>query len=128
MHSPETLRQIFEMTRRSRRAVHRRRGDDRRRPDGNAVGPSAGRHRSGPDLCRQDAHRRHLPLAATLASPRIVAAFDSEDRAKTFFHGHSFTAHPLACAVAAANWKLLLESDGSPALDMEAFWHRRWRR
>lgn len=50
-----------------------------------------------------------LPLAVTLASPEIVAAFDTADRAKTFFHGHSFTAHPLACAVAAENLRLLAE-------------------
>jgi adenosylmethionine-8-amino-7-oxononanoate aminotransferase len=50
-----------------------------------------------------------LPLAATLASPEIVAAFDTADRAKTFFHGHSFTAHPLACAVAVENLRLLAE-------------------
>jgi adenosylmethionine-8-amino-7-oxononanoate aminotransferase len=47
-----------------------------------------------------------LPLAATLAAPHVVAAFDSDDRSRTFFHGHSFTAHPLACAVAMANQKL----------------------
>jgi adenosylmethionine-8-amino-7-oxononanoate aminotransferase len=46
-----------------------------------------------------------LPLAATLAAPHIVEAFQTTDRSKTFFHGHSFTAHPLACAVAVANWK-----------------------
>ncbi len=48
-----------------------------------------------------------LPLAATLASPRVVEAFDTADRTRTFFHGHSFTANPLACAVAVANWKLI---------------------
>ena len=50
-----------------------------------------------------------LPLAATLVSPEIVDAFQTPDRTKTFFHGHSFTANPLACAVAVANWRLLLE-------------------
>ncbi|NBR70392.1 MAG: aminotransferase class III-fold pyridoxal phosphate-dependent enzyme, partial [Verrucomicrobia bacterium] len=31
---------------------------------------------------------------------------------KTFFHGHSYTANPLGCAVASANLKLLLEQNG----------------
>jgi adenosylmethionine-8-amino-7-oxononanoate aminotransferase len=51
-----------------------------------------------------------LPLAATLVSPEVLAAFDTDDRAQTFFHGHSFTAHPLACAVAVEN--LLILADG----------------
>lgn len=42
----------------------------------------------------------YLPLAATLASEDIYSAFLSEDRGKTFFHGHSFTGNALACAVA----------------------------
>jgi adenosylmethionine-8-amino-7-oxononanoate aminotransferase len=59
-----------------------------------------------------------LPLAATLAAPHLVEAFDTPDRTRTLFHGHSFTAHPLACAVAVANWKLPLP----PAAPLEAFW------
>ncbi|MCZ2343640.1 MAG: adenosylmethionine--8-amino-7-oxononanoate transaminase [Bacteroidales bacterium] len=50
-----------------------------------------------------------LPLAVTLAAPGIVAAFDTPERARSFFHGHSFTAHPLACALAAANEALIAE-------------------
>jgi adenosylmethionine-8-amino-7-oxononanoate aminotransferase len=45
----------------------------------------------------------YLPLGATVTNEKIFDAFLSEDRAKTFFHGHSFTANPLACAVALAS-------------------------
>jgi adenosylmethionine-8-amino-7-oxononanoate aminotransferase len=48
----------------------------------------------------------YLPLGATLATEEIYEAFLSEDRAKTFFHGHSFTANPLSCAVASASLEL----------------------
>jgi len=63
-----------------------------------------------------------LPLAATLAAPEIVAAWDTDDRGRTFFHGHSFTAHPLACAVAVANWKMLTAGPLSAPQRMEKFW------
>jgi adenosylmethionine-8-amino-7-oxononanoate aminotransferase len=53
----------------------------------------------------------YLPLGATVATERIFDAFLSDDRAKTFFHGHSFTANPLACAVACASLDLFRESD-----------------
>jgi adenosylmethionine-8-amino-7-oxononanoate aminotransferase len=66
-----------------------------------------------------------MPLAATLASPEIVAAFDTADRTKTFFHGHSFTAHPLACAVAAANWRMMQSGKWREQVSrIEAFWRR----
>lgn len=48
----------------------------------------------------------YLPLGATAATEEIYEAFYSDDRRKTFFHGHSFTANPLACAVAAASLDL----------------------
>jgi adenosylmethionine-8-amino-7-oxononanoate aminotransferase len=48
----------------------------------------------------------YLPLGATVATEGIYNAFLSEDRAKTFFHGHSYTANPLACAVASASLDL----------------------
>ncbi|MFT7665611.1 MAG: adenosylmethionine-8-amino-7-oxononanoate aminotransferase, partial [Planctomycetota bacterium] len=34
-----------------------------------------------------------MPLAATLATEEIFESFLSQDRAKAFFHGHTFTAH-----------------------------------
>jgi adenosylmethionine-8-amino-7-oxononanoate aminotransferase len=64
-----------------------------------------------------------LPLAATLAAPHVAAAWDTDDRRRTFFHGHSFTAHPLACAVALANWKLLTAAPPTAPARMEVFWN-----
>jgi adenosylmethionine-8-amino-7-oxononanoate aminotransferase len=51
----------------------------------------------------------YLPLAATLASPAIYRSFLSTDRARTLFHGHSYTANALACAVALESLALFEE-------------------
>jgi adenosylmethionine-8-amino-7-oxononanoate aminotransferase len=46
----------------------------------------------------------YMPLAATLASERIYEAFlGSYSEFKTFFHGHTYTGNPLACAAALAS-------------------------
>ena len=46
----------------------------------------------------------YLPLAATLATEEIYQGFLGEyDELKTFFHGHTYTGNPLACAAAIAN-------------------------
>jgi adenosylmethionine-8-amino-7-oxononanoate aminotransferase len=50
----------------------------------------------------------YLPLAATITTEEIYDAFLGEYReAKTFFHGHTYTGNPLACACAIANLNLL---------------------
>lgn len=52
----------------------------------------------------------YLPLAATLAREEIFEAFLAERRdMKAFFHGHTYTANPLACAVAIESLSLLEE-------------------
>ncbi len=53
----------------------------------------------------------YLPLGATVVSEEVFDAFLSEDRRKTFFHGHSFTANPLACAVALASLQIFEDED-----------------
>lgn len=50
----------------------------------------------------------YLPLAATLATEEIYSAFlGRRVELKHFFHGHTFTANPLACAVGLASLRLL---------------------
>lgn len=45
----------------------------------------------------------YLPLAATLASEEIYETFLApHEEFKTFFHGHTYTGNPLACAAAIA--------------------------
>ena len=54
----------------------------------------------------------YLPLAATLTTEEIFAAFLGEYKEfKTFFHGHTYTGNPLGCAVAIANLELFAKED-----------------
>jgi adenosylmethionine-8-amino-7-oxononanoate aminotransferase len=48
-----------------------------------------------------------MPLGVTSCSMEIHKAFISSDKTKTFYHGHSYTANPLACAAANASLDLL---------------------
>lgn len=52
-----------------------------------------------------------LPLAATLATEEVYASFLSEDRSQAFFHGHSFTANPIGCAVGLESLRIVREDD-----------------
>jgi adenosylmethionine-8-amino-7-oxononanoate aminotransferase len=53
----------------------------------------------------------YLPLAATLVTDEIYSAFLAEPaEAKTFFHGHTYTGNPLACAAALASLALFEEN------------------
>jgi adenosylmethionine-8-amino-7-oxononanoate aminotransferase len=52
----------------------------------------------------------YLPLSAVLASSEVYDAFlGSPASGRTFFHGHTYTANPLACAAAVANLRLMEE-------------------
>ncbi|KIC93082.1 adenosylmethionine--8-amino-7-oxononanoate transaminase [Flavihumibacter solisilvae] len=48
-----------------------------------------------------------MPLGVTACTDRIYQAYVTEDKRKTFFHGHSFTANPLACTAALASLDLM---------------------
>jgi adenosylmethionine-8-amino-7-oxononanoate aminotransferase len=55
-----------------------------------------------------------LPLAATFATDRIHDAFTGGDRSRAFFHGHSYTANPIACAAANASLEVF---ESEPVFD-----------
>ena len=48
-----------------------------------------------------------MAMGITACTQNIYDAFVSDDKMKTFFHGHSFTANPLACTAALASLNLL---------------------
>lgn len=48
-----------------------------------------------------------LPMAITSCTQKIYDAFYSDEIAKGFFHGHTYTANPLACTAALAALELL---------------------
>jgi adenosylmethionine-8-amino-7-oxononanoate aminotransferase len=48
-----------------------------------------------------------LPLGVTLANQKVVSAFDNDDKKMTFYHGHSFTANAITCALACKSLELL---------------------
>lgn len=54
----------------------------------------------------------YLPLAATLATDRIYDAFLGDySETKTFFHGHTYTGNPLACAAALGTLEVFEKRD-----------------
>ena len=52
-----------------------------------------------------------MAMGVTACTQNIYDAFLSDDRSKAFFHGHSYTANPIACAAANASLDLLLKQD-----------------
>ncbi len=52
----------------------------------------------------------YLPLGATLTTDRIYNAFYADyEKRKTFYHGHTYTANPLACSCALASLHIFKE-------------------
>src|SRR6267378_3805555 len=47
-----------------------------------------------------------LPMGATICTPEIHGAFVGTDRARTFYHGHSYTGNPIAAAAAVASCRI----------------------
>jgi len=61
-----------------------------------------------------------LPLGVTAVRDELFDAFRSTDRRRTLFHGHSFTANPIACAAALASLNLLDDHCAAQRVRIEA--------
>jgi adenosylmethionine---8-amino-7-oxononanoate aminotransferase len=59
-----------------------------------------------------------LPLGVTASSQKIFDVFFHDDKMKTFFHGHSYTANPITCAAANASFELLMNEKCLQQIDM----------
>lgn len=55
-----------------------------------------------------------MPLGVTTCNRKIFDAFLSDDKLKTLYHGHSFTANPVACAASLASMDILLSPETLP--------------
>jgi len=58
-----------------------------------------------------------MALGVTACSEKIYEVFVSDDAMKTFFHGHSFTANPLACTAALASLDLFKKENSLQKVD-----------
>jgi adenosylmethionine---8-amino-7-oxononanoate aminotransferase len=70
-----------------------------------------------------------MPLGVTSCAGFIYDAFLSDDKTKTFYHGHSYTANPLACAAANASLDLLEKQEMHDKVqEISAFFERMKRK
>jgi adenosylmethionine-8-amino-7-oxononanoate aminotransferase len=67
-----------------------------------------------------------MALGLTTCSQKIYDAFLSDDRLKTLFHGHSFTANPIACSAALASMDLFLEESTANNIQRIADAHKQF--
>jgi len=67
-----------------------------------------------------------MALGLTTCTQQIFDAFLSDDRLKTLFHGHSYTANPVACSAALASLDLFLEPATSENIERIAEKHRQF--
>ncbi|MBI4422306.1 MAG: adenosylmethionine--8-amino-7-oxononanoate transaminase [Elusimicrobia bacterium] len=66
-----------------------------------------------------------MALGATLATEEIFRSFLSRDRGRAFFHGHSYTANPLACAAAVASLRVFETEPVARRIERLSGLHRR---
>lgn len=69
-----------------------------------------------------------MALGLTVTSDKIYNAFLSDEMTKALLHGHSFTANPIACAVACANLDLFEQDATWENIDAIVDWNKEFTR
>ena len=67
-----------------------------------------------------------MALGLTTCTQQIFDAFLSDDRLKTLFHGHSYTANPVACSAGLASMDLFIDPATQKNIDRIANAHRQF--
>ncbi len=65
-----------------------------------------------------------VPMGLTTCTENVYSAFYSDDIAKGLFHGHTYTANPLACAAALAALELLKTDEIQNNIQNIIQWHK----
>lgn len=69
----------------------------------------------------------YLPLGVTSCAKFIHDAYVSEDKTKTFFHGHSYTANATSCSAALASLDLMEKEETWKQIEMIEASHREFK-
>jgi adenosylmethionine-8-amino-7-oxononanoate aminotransferase len=69
-----------------------------------------------------------MALGVTACTQTIYDAFVSDDKTKTLFHGHSFTANPLACTAGVASFELIKRKGFLKSVDNIIALHKKFRK
>ena len=69
-----------------------------------------------------------MALGVTACTQKIYDEFVSDDKTKTLFHGHSFTANPLACVAAIASFELIQKKECLEGIENIISHHRKFAR
>lgn len=67
-----------------------------------------------------------VPMGLTTCTKEVFMAFYSNDMAKGLFHGHTYTANPLACTAALAALKLLQTEEIRTGIRNIIQWHQKF--
>ena len=67
-----------------------------------------------------------MALGVTACTEKIHNAFVVDDKAKTFFHGHSFTANPIACTASLASLELFDKEDTMKNVERIGAMHKKF--